>query len=70
MVISRDVLIVDVLLDDAMKEDTSPIQKLTKLKGSDSKISAQQDKNVESFNACDAGTQTERPEKKNGCHLM
>ena len=62
MVISRDVPIIDVLLDDAMKEDTSPIQKLTKLNGSDLI--------PKSFNACDAGNQTERPEKKNGCRLM
>ena len=51
VVISRDVPIIDVLLDDAMKEDTSPIQKLTKLKGNDPINSAQQDKKVEGFNA-------------------
>ena len=81
VIISREVPIINVLLDDAMKEETNPkeknktpimTEKEPKSKSPTTPDSKHQKDNPssETFNACDAGTQTEKFEKKGGCHIM
>ena len=81
VIISRDVPIINVLLDDALKEETNLTEKnkTHTMKGKEPKSQSptetdskhQKDNQPsETFNACDAGTQTEKFEKKGGCHIM
>ena len=65
-----------------MKEDTNPEEEKNKtpiIKEKETIIqipskldNKEQEDNssAETFNACDAGTQTEKSEKKSGCHIM
>jgi hypothetical protein len=79
VIISRDVPIINVLLDDALKEETNPKEKnkTPTMKEKEPKSPTKPDSKYqkdnpssETFNACDAGTQTEKFEKKGGCHIM
>ena len=81
VVISREVPIINVLLDDAMYEDTNTVEKnkptIIKEKETQIPMPTKQDNrdkkdnpSSDVFNACDAGTQTEKFEKKGGCHIM
>ena len=81
VIISRELPIINVLLDDAMKEDNQPNKKKNKpiMKETETQIknpteldNKEQKDNPSSgtFNACDAGTQTGKFEKKGGCHIM
>jgi len=74
VVISREVPIINVLLDDAMKEDTNINEKIMKTISKEKEIKVNVPKSVEkgpeSPSACDAGTQTEKSEKKGGCLVM
>jgi hypothetical protein len=79
VIISRDVPIINVLLNDAMKEDTNTVEKNkpTTIKENQIPMPSKQDNkdkkdnpSSDVFNACDAGTQTEKFAKKGGCHIM
>jgi len=76
VIIARDVPIINVLLDDAMKEEPIPVEKLIRptIKEREIRIESPSKGNAakkdDAFNACDMGTQTEKAEKKSGCRLM
>ena len=76
VIIARDVPIINVLLDDAMKEEPIPVEKLIRptIKEREIRIESPSKGNAakkdDAFPACDMGTQTEKAEKKSGCRLM
>eukprot|EP00092_Neocalanus_flemingeri_P033900 GFUD01036864.1.p1 GENE.GFUD01036864.1~~GFUD01036864.1.p1 ORF type:complete len:1534 (+),score=418.92 GFUD01036864.1:96-4697(+) len=85
VIIAREVPIINVLLDDAMKEDIKVEPNIKKTSIKENEIKIQKQTHVENkvtkddecsetpkdaFNACDAGTQTEKVDKKGGCQVM
>jgi len=77
VIIAKEVPIINVLLDDAMKEDTETKPALNNKSAKAKVIELQEDSEEEksklpkeTFNACDAGTQTEKSDKKGGCFIM
>ena len=71
VIISREVPIINVLLDDAMKEDINLNKKITKSLELEREAQNKKMDPVKTKNsACDAGTQTDKIDKKGACQLM
>ena len=80
VIIAREVPIINVLLDDAMKEEPKlksnikiPTVKDKELKIKEHKtpkIDTSSEAPKDAYNACEMGTQTEKIDKKGGCLLM
>ena len=85
VIIAREVPIINVLLDDAMKEEPKlksnikiamvkenefKIKEHTQVEDKTPKNDTSSETSKDAYNACDMGTQTEKIEKKGGCLLM